>query len=64
MNLAIEGVPRFASARFRPNPVSGPGNSTLSISSNKNIAAGTYNMTIRGTSGGTVRSVAVTLVVQ
>jgi len=64
VNLTIEGVPRFASARFRPNPVSGSGNSTLSISSNKNVAAGTYNLTIRGTSGSTVRSVNVTLVVQ
>jgi hypothetical protein len=62
--LTIEGVPRFASGRFRPNPVSGSGNSVLSITSNKNVAAGTYNLTIRGTSGSTERSVTVTLVVQ
>jgi hypothetical protein len=62
--LTIEGVPRFASGRFRPNPVSGSGNSVLSITSNKNVAAGTYTLTIRGTSGSTVRSVTVTLVVQ
>jgi len=64
VNLTIEGVPRFASARFRPNPVPGSGSSTLSITSNKNVAAGTYSMTIRGTNGSTVRSVVVTLVVQ
>jgi hypothetical protein len=62
--LAVEGVPRFASARFRPNPVSGSGSSVLSVTSNKNVAAGTYNLTIRGTSGSTVRSITVTLVVQ
>jgi hypothetical protein len=64
VDLAIEGLPRFASARFRPDPLIGSGNSTLSINANKNIAAGTYTLTIRATTSGTVRTTTVTLVVQ
>jgi subtilase family serine protease len=52
-----------ATATFSPNPISTSGDSTMTIATSS-LNAGTYPITITGTSGGTTHSVAATLVVQ
>jgi hypothetical protein len=64
IRLTVADLPRFVNARFKPDQLSGSGTSTLSITTNKNIAVGTSSLTINGTSGGVVRSAVATLVVQ
>ena len=62
--LAISGLPKFANASFNPSTISGSGTSTLTINTNKNVARGTYTLTITGTAGGTPKTTNVTLVIQ
>ena len=62
--LAISGLPKFATASFNPSTISGSGTSTLTINTNKNVARGTYTLTITGTAGTTVKTTIVTLVIQ
>ena len=62
--LAISGLPKFASASFNPSTISGSGTSTLTINTNKNVARGTYTLTITGSSGGIVATTNLTLVIQ
>jgi uncharacterized membrane protein len=64
VNLSVSGLPKFATARFSPSSVTNAGTSTLSLDTKKNVASGTYTLTVTGTSGGQVRSVNVTLIVQ
>ena len=62
--LAISGLPKCANASFNPSTISGSGTSTLTINTNKNVARGTYTLTITGTSGGIVATTNITLVIQ
>jgi PKD repeat protein len=64
VTFAVTGLPKFASARFNPQSVVASGNSQLAVSTNKNVAAGTYDLVVSGTSGSRVRSTTVKLVVQ
>jgi plastocyanin len=63
VSFALTGLPAGATASFTPTSVTGSGATTLAISTNTLISAGTYPMTITGTSGPVTRTVNVTLVV-
>jgi hypothetical protein len=60
--LSVAGLPPGASGSFNPATVSGGGPSTLTVATS-GVAAGSYPLTITGTSGSTTRSTQVTLVV-
>ena len=66
--LAVGGLPSGAGASFAPNPVTPPANgsvsSTLSVTTAASTPAGTYTLTITGTSGALSHSTTVSLVVQ
>jgi hypothetical protein len=62
VNLSASGLPSGAAGTFSPNPASM--SSTLSISVAAGTAAGSYPLTITGTSGSLSHTTAVTLVVQ
>jgi len=65
VTLAVNGLPKFVNGKFTPATFVGPGTATLTVSSNRNVAAGTYdNVTVTATSGGVTQSRSVTLVVQ
>ncbi|MBK5230059.1 MAG: S8 family serine peptidase [Thermoleophilia bacterium] len=59
VNLSVSGLPARTSASFSPNPATT--SSTLTVSTNKRSSAGTYTLTIAGTSGGVTRMTNVTL---
>ncbi|HEV3000973.1 MAG TPA: hypothetical protein VGW75_09575 [Solirubrobacteraceae bacterium] len=61
--LTASGLPAGASATFSPNPVAGSA-STLVVTTSKTTPAGSYGITVTGTSGKLVRSAKVTLTVQ
>ena len=50
VTLALTGAPAPSTASFAPNPTPTPGTGTLTISNTASIAAGTYPLTINGTS--------------
>jgi subtilisin-like proprotein convertase family protein len=66
--LSVSGLPSGASAGFSPNPVTPPAGgstgSTLSVTTAAGTPAGTYTLTITGTSGALSHSTTVSLVVQ
>jgi serine protease AprX len=55
----VSGLPSGASGTFSPNPTSS--SSTLSVRTSSSTPAGTYTLTISGSSGGTTHSTKVTL---
>jgi hypothetical protein len=64
VTFSISGLPKFVTARFSPSSVTNSGTSSLIVDTKKNVAPGTYSMTVRGTSNGQVRSAPITLTVQ
>ncbi|MGE5244070.1 MAG: galactose oxidase-like domain-containing protein [Betaproteobacteria bacterium] len=64
VTLAVTGLPRAVTGRFRPASIVNAGSSTLAISVKKNAPTGTYTLTITGTSGAVAHSVPATLVIQ
>jgi serine protease AprX len=64
VTLATGTLPRFVTARFSLNPIAGSGTSTLTLDTKKNVARGTYTVTVTGTNNGQVRSVPITLTVR
>ncbi len=66
--LSVSGLPSGAGASFSPNPVTPPAGgsagSTLSVTTAGSTPAGTYPLTITGTSGALSHSTGVSLVVQ
>jgi len=64
VSLTLAGLPARASATWSPSTVSGSGTSVLTIRANKPARSGTYNLSIKGTSGNLVHSIPLTLVVQ
>ena len=65
VTLSASGLPAGASAAFSPNPVAGgAGPSTMTVSTQASTPAGTYTVTVTGTSGSLVHNATVTLVVQ
>jgi len=64
VTLTESGEPRFANAKFNPTSVVNSGTSVLTVNTNRNVASGTYTLTITGTSGSIVHSTTVSFVVQ
>jgi polygalacturonase len=63
VSLSVSGLPTGASGSFNPTSVAGSGSSTLSVTTATSTPAGTYTLTITGTSGSLTHSTTVTLVV-
>jgi hypothetical protein len=67
VNLSVSGLPSQTSGSFNPTSVSlapnGTGNSTLTITAQRNGPRGTFTLTVTGTNGSTSHSQTVTLVV-
>jgi subtilisin family serine protease len=63
VTLAVSGLPAGAMAGFSANPVavSAPASSTLTITTATNTPAGTYMLTVTGTSGSISRTAVVSL---
>ena len=59
----VSGLPSRTNGTFSPSSVTGSGNSTLTISTNKNSPAGTFSLTITATGGGITHSTGVTLTI-
>jgi hypothetical protein len=63
VNLGLDGLPAGASASFDPISLPGSGGSTLTITTSSSTPAGTYPLTITGTSGSLAHTTTVNLVV-
>ncbi|MFB3917599.1 MAG: hypothetical protein ACE14M_12770 [Terriglobales bacterium] len=63
VSFVVSGLPSGATGSFNPTNVPGSGSSTLSVSTASTTPAGTYTLTISGTSGSLTHSTTVTLVV-
>jgi hypothetical protein len=63
VSLSVSGLPTGASGSFSPASVTGSGSSTLSVTTTCAVAAGSYPLTITGTSGALSHNALVTLVV-
>jgi hypothetical protein len=64
VTFAVNGLPSGATAAFDHATATGSGSSLLSVTTAPSTSNGTYTLNITGTSGGTVRSVSVALIVQ
>jgi len=64
VNLSVSGLPKFANPKFNPISVVNSGTSVLTMNTNRNVAVGTYTLTITATSGSRVHSANVTLIIQ
>jgi hypothetical protein len=62
--LTVTGLPKQATAKFTPSSVLNSGTAKLTVDTKKQVARGTYTLTITGASGGRTHSVTVTMVVQ
>ncbi|GAC1702375.1 MAG: hypothetical protein NVS9B4_07650 [Candidatus Acidiferrum sp.] len=63
VTFSVSGLPAGASGSFSPPSVSGSGTSTLTVLTSATTPAGSYPLTITGTSGTLIHSTSVTLVV-
>jgi len=63
VSLGVSGLPSGASGSFAPATVLTSGSSVLTITTSASTAAGTYTLTLTGTSGSNVHATIVTLVV-
>jgi hypothetical protein len=61
--FSVAGLPAGTTANFSPASVTGSGPSALNVLTSASTPAGTYSLSIRGTSGSVVHSVNVTLIV-
>jgi len=64
VSLGVSGLPSGAKATFNPASVTGGGSSAMSVTTGATTPAGTYPLTITGTSGSLVHTTTVTLVVR
>ena len=65
VTLSCTGLPSGASCAFNPPTVAtGSGTSALTVATTSSLAAGTYSVGVQGSSGSTVNSVPLSLVVQ
>ena len=63
VNFSAVGLPSGVTASFAPSTVTGSGSTTLRLSVGGAVAAGSYPITVQGTSGAETESVPVTLTV-
>jgi hypothetical protein len=64
VSLKVSGVPSRVTASFNPTAITGSGSSVLTIRAGSRSHAGSYKLTITGTSGNLVHSTSVTLVLK
>ncbi len=62
VSLSASGLPAGATASFSPNPVTAPGNSTMTITT-AGVTPGTYSFTVTGTSGAQTQNASASLTV-
>ncbi len=63
VSLSASGLPTGVTAAFSPTSVTGAGSSTLTLTVASTTVAGTYPITVTGTSGGTTETTTVSLTV-
>ena len=63
VTFSVTGLPTGTTGSFTPASVAGAGSSTLTVATSTTTPAGTYALTITGTSGSLTRTTGVTLVV-
>jgi hypothetical protein len=63
VGLSVSGLPQGATATFNPTSITTSGSSTLSVSTLSSTPAGSYPLTITGTSGSLTHTATATLVV-
>ena len=63
VGFTVSGLPPGATASFSPASVNTSGSTTLSVATSASTSAGSYSLTITGTSGPVTHSVNVTLIV-
>ena len=63
VGFSVSGLPSGATASFSPASIASSGSTTMNVSTSAATPAGTYALTVRGTSGPVVHSANVTLVV-
>lgn len=63
VTFSVSGLPTGAGDSFSPSSVTGSGSSTLSITTATTTPAGTYPLTVTGTSGALAHNNSITLVV-
>jgi len=63
VSFSSSGLPTGATATFNPTSVTNSGSSTVTVTTATTTPTGTYTLTFTGTSGSTVHSTTVTLVV-
>jgi hypothetical protein len=64
VTFTVSGLPKKVSSSFTPSSITTSGTSTLKVSANRTAPAGTYTLTIKGTSGSTSHSTTATLTIQ
>jgi hypothetical protein len=60
----VGGLPKFATATFNPTSIVQSGTSVLTVATKKQMKAGTYTLSITGSSGTLVHSTNVVLIVR
>jgi PKD repeat protein len=63
VGLSLTGLPTGATATFNPSSITTSGSSALAVSTSAATPAGTYTLTVRGTSGPVSHTTSITLVV-
>jgi serine protease len=64
VSFSIQGLPNAAKAGFTPATVTGGGTVTMAVTTRKQSKAGTYTLTVTGSSGTSSQTTSVTLVLQ
>ncbi|MGN6556045.1 MAG: beta strand repeat-containing protein, partial [Verrucomicrobiota bacterium] len=64
LTLGLSGLPPGATAAFMPQSLTGPGDSTLNITTSDSVAPGSYPLTLTAVSGNLSNSTSAMLVVQ
>jgi len=63
VTFSVSGLPTGATANFNPSSVTSSGSSTMTVSTTASTPPGSYQLTVKGTSGPVSRTAIVTLVV-
>ncbi len=63
VTLSASGQPSGVTVSFSPTSITGTGSSTMTITVTSTVAAGTYGITVTGTSGATTETTSVSLTV-
>jgi subtilisin family serine protease len=63
VSFTVSGLPSGATASFAPASVTSPGSTLMTVTPNASVSAGSYPLTITGTSGSLVHTATVTLVI-